>query len=492
EQLHSLLKTYNSYYSDQENLQLSYDQREGSKPFIEGVLSIFWGVRHPIRLKIQDEKQIPSFVTLKSTENVGLFPSKRGMTRWGEFDDLHHISGETLKSTEEKLNSEKSYSYYESSTLKSKSEQEHDCATLPRAVSSTAAVRKRTKFPMIARTEVETHRFSINGHFYNYETSIFTPASGSETKIRINSHMRTREVIEQLLRKFKVSELEEITGCCLNDNILGKFDYHLRRKLYVVVMDTERRLWKDLPLSKMVCVAPLGNMIALTMIENHPCEFALYIIHVSGEKKQLRSGDIPLLHRLLQGPSEKAAKFFLMDRDVEEVSSDVAQYIQFHLPFLESILQRINKEEEQEIQQTRAKCLTHITFELKFEKYKLKSTIFMATQLLNVLAEILSATETPDLFRKSSKVLIKALFPHGGKSHGDGGQLILCDLGLVFDEVDEHSAREAKSCEAGRCVSGSTSSGQLNSSVNILLIFWYTKFLDFACSRNGHRASEGN
>lgn len=293
EQLHSLLKTYNSYYSDQENLQLSYDQREGGKPFIEGILSIFWGVQHPIRLQIQDEKQIPSFVTLKSTENVGLFPSKRGMTRWGEFDDLHHISGETLKSTEEKLNSEKSYSYYESSTLKSKSEQEHDCATLPRAVSSTAAVRKRTKFSMIARTEVETHRFSINGHFYNYETSVFTPASGSETKIRINSHMRTREVIEQLLRKFK--------------------------------------------------------------IENSPHDFALYIIHVSGEKKQLRSGDIPLLHRLLQGPSEEAAKFFLMDRDVEEVSSDVAQYIQFHLPFLESILQRIKEEEEQEIQQTIAK-----------------------------------------------------------------------------------------------------------------------------------------
>lgn len=289
EQLHSLLKTYNSYYSDQENLQLSYDQREGGKPFIEGILSIFWGVQHPIRLQIQDEKQIPSFVTLKSTENVGLFPSKRGMTRWGEFDDLHHISGETLKSTEEKLNSEKSYSYYESSTLKSKSEQEHDCATLPRAVSSTAAVRKRTKFSMIARTEVETHRFSINGHFYNYETSVFTPASGSETKIRINSHMRTREVIEQLLRKFK--------------------------------------------------------------IENSPHDFALYIIHVSGEKKQLRSGDIPLLHRLLQGPSEEAAKFFLMDRDVEEV----AQYIQFHLPFLESILQRIKEEEEQEIQQTIAK-----------------------------------------------------------------------------------------------------------------------------------------
>ncbi|XP_025898334.1 ras association domain-containing protein 6 [Nothoprocta perdicaria] len=295
EQLASLLKTYNSYYSDQENLQLSYNQPEGSKPFIEGILSIFWGIRHPIRLKIQDEKQIPSFVTLKSTENISLFASKRGMTRWGEFDNLHHISGETLKSAEEKLNVEKSYSCYESSTLQSKSEQEHDSATLPRALSDATVVRKRTKFPMIARTEVETHRFSINGHFYNYETSVFTPAFGSETKIRINSRMRTREVVEQLLRKFK--------------------------------------------------------------IENSPHEFALYIIHASGEKKQLRSGDIPLLHRLLQGPSEKIAQFFLMDRDAEEVSSDVAQYIQFHLPFLESILHRLNEEEEQEIQQTIAKYL---------------------------------------------------------------------------------------------------------------------------------------
>ncbi|NXA36500.1 RASF6 protein, partial [Eudromia elegans] len=295
EQLSSLLKTYNMYYSDQENLQLSYNQPEGSKPFIEGILSIFWGVRHPIRLKIQDEKQIPSFVTLKSTENIGLFASKRGMTRWGEFDNLHHISGDTLKSADEKSNLEKSYSCYESSTLKSKSEQELDSAALPSALSDAAVVRKRTKLPMIARTEVETHRFSINGHFYNYETSVFTPAFGSETKIRINSRMRTREVVEQLLRKFK--------------------------------------------------------------IENSPHEFALYIIHASGEKKQLRSGDIPLLHRLLQGPSAKIAQFFLMDRDAEEVSSDVAQYIQFHLPFLESILHRLNEEEEQEIQQTIAKYL---------------------------------------------------------------------------------------------------------------------------------------
>ncbi|NXR21937.1 RASF6 protein, partial [Cinclus mexicanus] len=295
EELHSLLKNYNSYYSDQENLQLTFSQREGSTPFIEGIFSIFWGVRHPIRLKIQDEKQIPSFVTLKTTENVDFFPSKRGMTRWGEFDDLHHISGDTLKSTEEQPDLEQSYPCYESHTLKSRREQELDCATLPRTSSDAAAVRKRTKLPTIARTQVETHRFSINGHFYNHETSIFTPAFGSETKIRINSQMTTRQVIEQLLRKFK--------------------------------------------------------------IENSPHEFALYVIHASGEKKQLRSENVPLLHRLLLGPSKGIAKFFLMDGDVEEISSDVAQYISFHLPFLESILHRINEEEKQEIQRTKSRYL---------------------------------------------------------------------------------------------------------------------------------------
>lgn len=52
-------------------------QPEGGKPFIEGILSISWGVRHPIRLKVQDEKQLPSFVTLKAAESEGLFPAKR-------------------------------------------------------------------------------------------------------------------------------------------------------------------------------------------------------------------------------------------------------------------------------------------------------------------------------------------------------------------------------------------------------------------------------
>lgn len=92
-----------------------------------------------------------------------------------------------------------------------------------------------------------------------------------------------------------------------------------------------------------------------------------------------------MLHRLLQEPSEKTAKFFLMDGDVEGISSDVrissllqvhgtflmprggsaflvssllgcsVHFISFHLPFLELILHRINEEEKQEIQQAKSR-----------------------------------------------------------------------------------------------------------------------------------------
>uniref|UniRef100_A0A8C3MF34 Uncharacterized protein n=1 Tax=Geospiza parvula TaxID=87175 RepID=A0A8C3MF34_GEOPR len=185
EQLSYLLKNYNSYYSDQENLT----------PFIEGILSIFWGVRHPIRLKIQDEKQIPSFVTLKSTENIPQRP-------WWSLEPPSSRGAGSC--TGRVVLFCPGYPRYESHTLRSRREQELDCATLPRSSSDAAAVRRRTKLPTITRTEVETHRFSINGHFYNHETSVFTPAFGSETKIRINSQMRSRQVIEQLLRKFKI------------------------------------------------------------------------------------------------------------------------------------------------------------------------------------------------------------------------------------------------------------------------------------------------
>uniref|UniRef100_A0A452RMN0 Ras association domain family member 6 n=1 Tax=Ursus americanus TaxID=9643 RepID=A0A452RMN0_URSAM len=301
EQLNSLLKTYNIFYGNQKNLHILYGQTEDGEPIVEGMLDISWGVKRPIQLKIQDEKQIPSFTKVKSPDVF----SKRGMTRWGEFDDLYRISDldRSQIPASEATNSRKDYLSYHSSTLKPYAEEEPESPLLYRTMSEATLVRKRMNLPMMDRKERQKHRASINGHFYNHETSIFTPAFGSETKVRVNSNMRTEDVIEQLLQKFK--------------------------------------------------------------IENSAQDFALYMIFATGEQRRLKKTDVPLLHRLLQGPSKENARIFLMDKDAEEISSDVAQYINFHFSLLESILQRLNEEEKREIQRTIAKFRTEKAIILK-------------------------------------------------------------------------------------------------------------------------------
>lgn len=104
-------------------------------------------------------------------------------------------------------------------------------SNLFRCMSDASLVKRRKgRGKSAAQRETERqHRFSINGHFYNYkvafllkplprhvssssthlscrlQTSIFTPSFGTSTKVRISSRMTTDRVIEQLLNKFKVS-----------------------------------------------------------------------------------------------------------------------------------------------------------------------------------------------------------------------------------------------------------------------------------------------
>ncbi|XP_069486886.1 ras association domain-containing protein 6 [Ambystoma mexicanum] len=288
-QLTSLLKQYNCYYEDQKNMQLTFDQTQDRQLVVSGLLEILWGVKRPIRFRIQDEK-LNCTSPIELPEPLGSSRSKSGMIRWGEFDDLYRISEieETSGNSDIEINLDKEFSCYD--TLRPKASENPDSPSLYRTMSDAALVTKRVKSPAAERRDLQHHRFSINGHFYNYKTSIFTPAFGSQTKVCVNSLMKTGEVIEQLLHKFK--------------------------------------------------------------IENSPHEFALYIIHASGEKKRIRDTDSPMWERLLQGPSVQVARMFLMDRDAEEVTSDVAQYIKFNVPVLKSFLTKLNEEEDREIQRT--------------------------------------------------------------------------------------------------------------------------------------------
>ncbi|XP_052423886.1 ras association domain-containing protein 2b [Carassius gibelio] len=139
---------------------------------------------------------------------------------------------------------------------------------------------------------LKRHRCSFNGHFYNHKTAVFTPKFGSVTNVRVNSCMTTTQVMRVLLNKFK--------------------------------------------------------------IENSPDEFSLYIVHTSGERHQLKPNDHPLALRVLKGPCEQVSKMFLMETDqVEEVTHDVAQYIKFELPVLQSFIAKLQEEEEREMQKVK-------------------------------------------------------------------------------------------------------------------------------------------
>lgn len=101
-----------------------------------------------------------------------------------------------------------------------------------------------------SRTKLK-RRCSINGHFYNRETSFFTPPYGSQMSVWVTSLVTTTEVINLLLEKYKVD----------------------------------------------------------SGVEN----FSLFIIRDNGEQKRLKETDYPLLTRVMMGPHEDVARLYLVD-----------------------------------------------------------------------------------------------------------------------------------------------------------------------------------
>uniref|UniRef100_A0A671QNZ5 Ras association domain-containing protein 2-like n=1 Tax=Sinocyclocheilus anshuiensis TaxID=1608454 RepID=A0A671QNZ5_9TELE len=261
----SQLNTYNLYYKG-EALQLRHREEEGEL-IIEGLLNVFWGVRQPIRLQMQDEKEAgrPSLTSL-STET-----------------DTNTLKSDIYISKQPLLQSSVSHDPPEII------EQQESTRSDRLARTKTDVGGRRISGRRLGIRRVKRNRCSFNGHFYNHKTAVFTPKFGSVTNVRVNSCMTTAQVLRLLLNKFK--------------------------------------------------------------IENSPDEFSLYIVHTSGERHQLKPNDHPLALRVLQGPCEQVSKMFLMETDqVEEVTHDVAQYIKFELPVLQSFIAKLQEEEEREMQ----------------------------------------------------------------------------------------------------------------------------------------------
>lgn len=275
-ELLSLLKTYNCYHEGR-SFQLRHREEEGTL-IIEGLLNIAWGLRRPIRLQMQDDRErvhlpsatwVPerlSYPQKDSSPQDSKVPAEEPNTQPANNGEVSRDGSGPLQ------------------------EEEEEVPQLMRTKSDASCIiqrRCKSRAPSEAQ-KMRRHRFSINGHFYNHKTSVFTPAYGSVTNVRVNSTMTTQQVLTLLLNKFRV--------------------------------------------------------------EDGPSEFALYTVHESGEQTKLKDCEYPLISRILHGPCEKIVKIFLMEADLsEEVPHDVAQYIKFEMPVLDSFVEKLKEEEEREI-----------------------------------------------------------------------------------------------------------------------------------------------
>ncbi|CAH1988530.1 unnamed protein product [Acanthoscelides obtectus] len=85
---------------------------------------------------------------------------------------------------------------------------------------------KRRPGKRLSRTKVK-RRCSINGHFYDRETSFFTPPYGSQMSVWVTSLVSTGEVINLILEKYKVeSDQQNFALFVIRDNG-GEFSMNL-------------------------------------------------------------------------------------------------------------------------------------------------------------------------------------------------------------------------------------------------------------------------
>ncbi|KAM4870302.1 ras association domain-containing protein 2-like [Urocitellus parryii] len=272
------LKTYNLYYEGQ-NLQLRHREEE-DEFIVEGLLNISWGLRRPIRLQMQDDNE-----RIRPPPSSSSWHSGCNLGAQGTIMKPLTMPNIQISEVDASPESKQTPSPTDSRGLKPVQE---DTPQLMRTLSDVGVRRRGNVRTPSDQRRIRRHRFSINGHFYNHKTSVFTPAYGSVTNVRINSTMTTPQVLKLLLNKFKIENSEE--------------------------------------------------------------EFALYVVHTSGEKQKLKTTDYPLIARILQGPCEQVSKVFLMEKDqVEEVTYDVAQYIKFEMPVLQSFIQKLQEEEDREV-----------------------------------------------------------------------------------------------------------------------------------------------
>uniref|UniRef100_H2Y3V5 Ras-associating domain-containing protein n=1 Tax=Ciona savignyi TaxID=51511 RepID=H2Y3V5_CIOSA len=243
EDFQSRLNDYNTYYTGSLE-QLRQRQTNNGELVVDGFLSIYWGLRTAIRLQVTDDD-----AKLRPKTIVG---STRQATKAARTRTLPHTDGTNGNSVLESLdiesgiwgNTRQRKSIERSKVIKRKPSIPEDEKLNLARINSVVMRKKISKYP--------AHRGSINGHLFNQKTSVFTPAFGSVTKVRITSRSNAHDVIAKLLSKFKVL--------------------------------------------------------------NPPSDFSLYVVKDTHERRELSSDEFPLVARILIGPNERLGKIYIIEK----------------------------------------------------------------------------------------------------------------------------------------------------------------------------------
>lgn len=285
------LKLYNQYY---ESMQYLIKSRERSgRLILHGVLKLYWSVtkllhfkenddQRPIRVSrvepLSQEAQMSDSDTDSGDVNA---TSSTPQPALPSRDQTESSSTEPEKADSNDSEKHRSDDDKNGSSDDSSLTNESNTESPVRRPARSRIVRRGKRFD---RKKLK-RRCSINGHFYNRETSVFTPPRGSVLSVWVTSLITSYDIIKLVLHKYRVE-----------DDARG---------------------------------------------------FALYIVWDTGEQRRLRDDEFPLITRVMIGPSETAARIFIMDvSNTVEIKNDVAQYINLSDVECTAILQKYREEEE--------------------------------------------------------------------------------------------------------------------------------------------------
>jgi len=243
EDFRTRLKEYNNFFQNKPEA-LREKQNKNGELVVDGLLNIYWGIQSTLRLQVSDKKKLTSRLNRGKKENFEL----------KKFNE--NVDSENNRNNERK-----------------------DDEFRPRSVVMRKSGQNRIK---------NGRRASINGHYYNQETAVFTPVYGSVTKVRVNSTNDAHRVISRLFQKFK--------------------------------------------------------------IENDSEEFSLFLVKDTQELRKLPGSEFPLLTRVLSGPNENISKLFIMEKRLHtDITQEVAQFMKMDPNLLRVFITKYREEEEKEI-----------------------------------------------------------------------------------------------------------------------------------------------